>query len=220
MKEVLISIIGAIGLGGLITFLIKRHDEKQEKYKNNLIEVLKTVCAYNQVIIDYLPQQICLIKQNSQKLKNPVHTLSEKVNQQTSNFRKLKKIKKDCVSKNIRNCEECCRLREIYDNGDDEIKKTFTHIEKITKEDDKQLIQKIIDTREDIRKFNGLLNRPTVNSIKFSQLHSLLNELDTRTVKILIHEPDESNADKFYDLLVEQHTTINKIKLLINKRLP
>lgn len=68
MKEVLIAIIGTIGLGGLITFFIKRYDEKQEKNKKNIIEVLKAVCAYNQVIIDYMPQHISLLKQKSHKL--------------------------------------------------------------------------------------------------------------------------------------------------------
>lgn len=218
MKEVLISIIGTIGLGGLITFLIKRYDEKQDKNKKNIIEVLKTVCAYNQVIIDYMSQHISLLKQKSHKLEEPVLSLSEKMDQQKRNFRKLKKIKKDCATKNIRNCDECCKLQEIYNIRDDEINKTFTQIKTIKKEDEKELIQKIIDTRENIRNFNGLLNRPAVNSIKFSKLYSLLSELDVRTIKILTHEPNE-DAEKFNNLLIEQHTTINHIKSLINKRL-
>lgn len=219
MKEVLISIIGAIGLGGLITFFIKRHDDKKEKYKTNLIEILKVTCSYSQLITDNLARLISLNKRKVQQMDDPLQVLTQMVDEQKRDERKLKKIHKQCSNSNIRNCDECNRLMNLWYKRKVNIDQDFSQIRADLKENNHELQQKINDARDSIKEYNGLLNLVAVSSIKHSRIHVLLSELDIKTMNIILFEEKKKPPYDFYYLLTDQLELINKIRVLINRQL-
>ncbi|WP_064976278.1 hypothetical protein [Alistipes provencensis] len=215
MKEVLITIISAIGLGSLITFFIKRYDEKKSIKQKALTDTLNHICGYSKSISEFMLEHTYAFKEFNDRYVIP-DSLDSDIDVQNKDIAQLEEMQShgevDCVEYNS--------LQQKIFQQQIALKDKLTEIRNNRNKEELKFVARFKELRTNISSYNNLLNITKVNGSKYPDIYKAIGELDVNTVAILLFDEKiiAKESLKLFDLFAKQLNQIEKIKFLINKK--